>query len=76
MAYWVQSAGSKTRSGYRLFYMDSDADATNLPTTSSEGAKQDVDSTAHRKCSVGSESLCISTGDVYVLNSSDEWKKL
>ena len=56
--------------------MDSDADVANLPTTSNEGTKQDVDSTAHRKCSVGSESLCISTGDVYVLNSLDEWKKM
>ena len=38
--------------------------------------KQDKDTTAHRKCCVGSECLSLATTSVYVLNSANEWKKL
>ena len=76
MAYWIRSAGSDTRSGHRTFYMDSDSDLINLPTSKKEGVKQDVDSTANHKCAIGSEALSIGSGKVYVLNSSDEWKEI
>lgn len=76
MAYWINQAGNSTRPNWRQFYCDADTDIANLPTSATEGVKQDGDSAAHKACSVGSECLVLGTTSVYVLNSSDEWVKL
>lgn len=76
MAYWINKSGNNNHSSWRQFYCDSDTDIANLPTSESEGVKQEMDSTAHRKCCIGSECLSLSTTTVYVLNSANEWKKL
>lgn len=76
MAYWINQAGNRNRPDWRQFYCDADTDVTNLPTSKSEGVKQDGDSTAHKRCSVGSECLVLGSTSVYVLNSSDTWVEL
>lgn len=76
MAYWINQAGNSTRPNWRQFYCDADSDISALPTTSKEGKKQLGDSTSHKCCSVGSECLSIETTSVYVLDSSDIWRKL
>lgn len=76
MAYWINQAGNSTRPNWRQFYCDTDTDIANLPTSDTEGVKQDGDSTAHKACSVGSECLVLGTTSVYVLNSSDNWVEL
>lgn len=76
MAYWINQAGNKNRPNWRQFYCDTDTDIANLPTSDTEGVKQDGDSTAHKACSVGSECLVLGTTSVYVLNSSDNWVEL
>ena len=76
MAYWINQAGNSTRPNWRQFYCDADSDIDNLPTSTTEGVKQDVDSMAHKCCSVGSECLSLETSSVYVLNSSNKWAKI
>ena len=76
MAYWINKSENNNHPSWRQFYCDSDTDIANLPTSENEGVKQEMDSTAHRKCCVGSECLSLSTTTVYVLNSANEWKKL
>lgn len=76
MAYWINEAGNKNRPNWHQFYCDADIDISNLPTSSTEGVKQDRDSMAHKCCAVGSECLVLGTTSVYVLNSSDNWVAL
>lgn len=76
MAYWINKYGNNNHPTWCQFYCDSDEDIANLPTSENEGVKQDKDTTAHRKCCVGSECLSLATASVYVLNSANEWKKL
>lgn len=76
MAYWINQSGNHARPNWRQFYCDSDADITNLPTSKTEGPKQDGDSSAHKCCSVGSECLSIGSANVYILNSEDVWIQL
>lgn len=42
------------------YIIDTPADVASLPTT----------------CGWGSRAICISTGDIYILNSNKEWKML
>lgn len=76
MAYWINQSGNKNRPNWRQFYCDADIDILSLPTSMTEGKKQDVDTTAYKCCSVGSECLALETMSVYVLNSSNIWSKL
>ena len=76
MAYWINQSGSDNRPNWRQFYCDTDTDVENLPTSRSNGVKQDGDSTASEACSIGSECLVLDSASVYVLNSSDKWIKI
>ena len=58
------------------FIADDTEDIQDLPTSSREGKKYDVDSSVDDKVAAGSTCLVISTSDVYMLNSNDEWKLL
>ncbi len=76
MAYWVNQAGNNNRAGWRQFYCDTDADVQNLPTSITEGIKQNADTVAHKKCSIGSECLTLSASKVYILGSDNTWKEI
>jgi len=53
--------------------MDEDSDKNNLPTTSASGVKQGGDSASYLPVGKGSVALSISSGKLFILNSSDEW---
>ena len=73
MAYWIHKAGTSTRPNYRFFYMDSDESVSELPTATTDGIKQSVDSSAHNVCSIGSKALSLSTSTIYKLDSNNKW---
>ena len=73
MAYWIHKAGTSTRPNYRFFYMDSDESVSELPTATTNGVKQSVDSSAHNVCSIGSKALSLSTSTIYKLDSNNKW---
>lgn len=73
MAYWIHKAGTSTRPNYRFFYMDSDESVSELPTATTDGLKQSVDSSAHNVCSIGSKALSLSTSTIYKLDSNNKW---
>ena len=76
MAYWFK-AGSTPGSSRQIEYlMDSDSDVSSLPTSSSDGTKQQGDSIVHLKCGKGSIALSIGTGNIFILNSNDSWVKI
>ena len=73
MAYWINES-AKVGNGRQLqYFMDTDADKNNLPTSSAPGVPQGDDQTLHLPCGKGSLSLSIASGKVFVLNSSDQW---
>lgn len=51
------------------FMIDEVSDLNDLPTTTTAGAN------GHDVVGAGSSAICIGSGDVYFLNSSDEWIK-
>ena len=73
MAYWINDTVDVGGSRQLQYFMDTDTDLGDLPTTSAEGVQQDEDTTIHLTCGKGSIALAISTGNLYVLDSSDEW---
>ena len=72
MAYWFKAGVNPGSSKQFEYIMDSDNDLTDLPNTSADGTSQGDDIT-HLKCEKGSTAFSIDSGNVYVLNSSDEW---
>lgn len=73
--YWLdskQSAGTNQKT----FFCDSTADISNLPTITSDGEKQGDDPVSNKKVGLGSTCLVVGTGDVYMLDSNNEWTKL
>lgn len=76
MAYWINKSGNASRPNWKQFYCDNTEDVAALPSSVAEGTQQEIDSSAHKICSVGSECLVIGTSDVYVLSSSNVWTKL
>ena len=73
MAYWIHESGNGTRAKFKVFFMDADTDLANLPTSDTEGVKQDIDPYAHECCDIGSQCLSIESSKVFVLNSENEW---
>lgn len=57
MAINIYSNSGHTAYGLKEFVIDSEEDIKNLPLD----------------CPAGSAALCLSTGDVYMLNTKDEW---
>lgn len=76
MAYWINQAGNNNRANWRSFYADTDTDVQSLPTSKSEGDKQTVDPTAHKRCSIGSECISLSSSKVFILGSDNIWKEI
>lgn len=72
MAYFLDHNSNYVPSGQKVFYCDEPSDIDNLPTSKKEGAPQNGTVTDN-KVQPGSSCLCISTGDLYILNSNDEW---
>lgn len=75
MAYWIDHKESYVPGRQVQFFMDSDADIANLPTSAAIGVQQD-DSVASQKVAKGSIALSIESGSVYILNSNDSWVKI
>ena len=72
MAYWFVAGTNPGASKQVQFYMDSDSDVVNLPTTTSNGVKQE-DDVSYLPCGKGSSALSIESGKVFMLNSNDGW---
>ena len=69
--FWIQKTGTKNdNSAYRLFYAETDSDIALLPTNLVKGTQDNGDTVANQTCSLGSECLCLSTGELYVLSTS------
>lgn len=60
---------------YREFTCDTVADLQDLPTNQPHGDEYGRN-THKERCATGSVAIVIETSDVYMLNSSGEWKKL
>ena len=73
MAYWFVSGANPGGSNQKQYMMDSDSDLTSLPTATSNGVKQ-ADDVTHLPCGRGSMALSIVSGNIYILNSNNEWK--
>lgn len=58
------------------FFVETEEDISKLPTTTTEGDKTKAKDSAYRKVAAGSIALCIETGDVYILNTNDNWIKV
>lgn len=76
MAYWIAAGGNPGASRQVQFYMDEDSDKNNLPTASASGVKQGGDSASYLPVGKGSVALSISSGKLFILNSSDEWVQM
>ena len=76
MAYWLNNTEKYNASKQKQFFMDSDADVTDLPTTAQPGTPQGSDTTLHLPCGKGSVALSIESGNVYILNSLGSWTVL
>lgn len=66
MAYYLYK-GEEERQ--MQFMVDKESEMSDLPTTSKVGAN------GHDAVSAGSIAICIESGELYILNSSDEWTK-
>lgn len=76
MAYWINQVGNSNHANWKSFYADADDDIQSLPTSIYEGDKQSIDPTAHKKCSIGSECMSLSSSKVFVLGSDNVWKEI
>ena len=55
------------------FWCDTPSDIANLPTSSAPGVQQGDDTVSCKPVDKGSSCICISTSEMYVLNSNDVW---
>lgn len=76
MAYWFIEGHDPGGSKQFQYYMDTDSDVNNLPTSTSNGAEQESDSTVHLPCGKGSAALSIESGKLFTLNSNNQWVQL
>lgn len=74
--YYIDYSQSYMPTRQVSFICDTPDDLADLPTSTREGTPQAGDSSIDDKVVAGSTCLCISTSDVYMLNSDDVWKKL
>ena len=75
MAYWINDSVLYSPSRQVQFFMDSDSDKDDLPTSSAEGTSQG-DTVTHKKVGKGSTVLSISSGKVFILDSEDNWTEI
>lgn len=76
MSYWIDATTKANNPRQLQFYVDTDADISKLPTTSTNGVKQGNDSFSCRPCGKGSVAFSIASGNLFVLNSSDNWVQI
>lgn len=74
--YWIDASTKANNARQFQYYMDTDADKNNLPTSSSSGVKQGEDEVSCLPCGKGSTAFSIGSGNVFILNSNDEWKMI
>ena len=69
--FWIQQTGNaNNNSSYRLFYAETEGDIALMPTHENVGTQNNGDTVANQKCSLGSECLCLSSGDLYILSTT------
>ena len=73
MAYWYDINKKFNSHGRKAFLADSVSDLSSLPNQYHEGEIIDGDNVTNQKISSGSMVKIISTGDIYMLNSSGNW---
>lgn len=72
--FWIQQTSTgHNNSGYRLFYAEKEADLALMPTDKLDGTQTNGDSVANKRVALGSETLVLETGNLYIL-SSEGWK--
>lgn len=76
MAYWINDTVKVGNARQLQFYIDTDEDISNLPNLTTSGVKQGDDEVSNLPCGKGSTAFSIATGNVYILNSFDEWIKI
>ena len=74
MSFWLNESTKVTSSRQLQFYMDTDLDISLLPTSVSYGSGDNY--IYNLPCGKGSAALAIDSGNIYVLNSSDDWVEL
>ena len=63
MAYFMHKGLPK---GQKEYFIDTDSDVASLPTSTSTG----------EKAAKGSMAISIASGNLFILNSSDQWTKV
>lgn len=76
MAYWFVAGSEPGASRQVQYYLDTDSDVSNLPTSTNSGVKQGNDSASNLPCGKGSTALSIASGKLFILNSSDQWAEI
>lgn len=76
MAYWIDASTKPNGTRQYTYFMDTDSDVANLPTSASMGVKQGDDDVSCRPCGRGSVALAIASGKTYMLNSNDVWTEI
>lgn len=73
MAYWIDESAPVGSRRQITFLMDTDSDVANLPTSVASGVQQGQDVVSCQPCGKGSRALSIGSGNIFLLNSQDEW---
>lgn len=71
--YWIDDTAPIRNARQMNFFLDSDADKDSLPTTTSRGVQQGLDTISCLPCGKGSAALSIASSKVFILNSNDKW---
>ena len=74
--YWIDASTQSNSSRQFQFFMDTDADKNNLPTSTTPGVQQGDDEVSCLPCGKGSTVLSIESGKAFILNSSDVWVQI
>lgn len=76
MAYWIDATTEPNSARQYTYFMDTDDDKVNLPTSTSNGVKQGENDVSYLPCGRGSVAMAISSGKTYMLNSNDDWVEI
>lgn len=74
--YWINDTVKIGNNRQIQFFTDTNDDIVNLPTSNTYGVKQGNDIIHYLPCGKGSTALSIGSGDIFILNSSDQWIRL
>lgn len=73
--FWIQRLGMNNSPEYRFYNAEFTTDLDNLPTHLHNGNQISGDTTANKKCALGSECLCFENKTRYVL-SNNGWQEI